>query len=208
MRFSEISSKLQSYKEELAEFSHQEVSLVSNQIRQTKLKEQKEPRLAGVLVLIYKKKGLPHFVLTQRHEYQGTHSNQISLPGGKFEESDANLEATALRETHEEIGVVLDNQGIIKLGDVYIPPSNFLMSPYVRVINSEIEFKSDEYEVKNIIEVPISDLINTALIQKPISELDSKSRVNFKTSVFMFGTHLVWGATAMVINELRNILLK
>ena len=207
MEFSEISSKLQCYKEELAEFSHQEVSLISNHIRQSKLKEQKEPRLAGVLVLIYKKNGLPHFILTQRHDYQGTHSNQISLPGGKYEERDENLEVTAVRETYEEIGVNLEKEGLVKLGDVYIPPSNFLMSPYVRVINSEIEFKPDEYEVKSIIEVPLSVLIRTKLIQKSISELDSNSKMKFKTSVFMFGTHLVWGATAMVINELRNILL-
>ena len=79
-----------------------------------------------------------HFVLTKRHVYEGFHSGQISFPGGKMEKEDANLEQTALRETEEEIGVPREAMQVFgSLTSVYIPPSGYIVHPYVSMLQEE-----------------------------------------------------------------------
>ena len=91
----------------------------------------KNPKKAAVLMLFYPKKGITHLALIVRNSYPGVHSSQIGFPGGKVEESDFNLEYTALRETHEEVGVHPEKVKIIKpFSEIYIPPSNFLVYPF------------------------------------------------------------------------------
>ena len=95
---------------------------------------------AGVMALFYPKHwNVTHLLLILRKTYTGVHSNQIAFPGGKLELTDADLQETALRETHEEVGVPTERVTIIKsLSKVYIPPSNFEVQPFVGLYGEQI----------------------------------------------------------------------
>ena len=119
----------------------------------------KNPKNAAVMMLFYPKNGRTHLVLIVRNSYEGIHSAQIAFPGGKYEIEDLNFENTALRETYEEIGVTLDLMEIIKsFTHIYIPPSNFLVYPFMGICKEEIVFIPDSTEVAKIIELPLSYL--------------------------------------------------
>ena len=91
-------------------------------------------------------------VLMLRNKYKGVHSNQISLPGGKVDRLDKSLKDTALRETHEEIGLHKDDIDIVgDLSSVYIPPSNFNVYPFIGYINTTPIFHPDPKEVSLIL---------------------------------------------------------
>jgi 8-oxo-dGTP pyrophosphatase MutT (NUDIX family) len=139
-------------------------------------------------------------VFIQRPTYDGAHSGQISLPGGRFEPADPSLEYTALRETYEEIGVPHDKVQVIgKLTDLFIPPSNFLVSPYVGVIAERPDFVIDRYEVEYVIEVDLEVFFNPSYcITK---ELQLRQGFSIKTPCYVVNGYTIWGATAMIIAE-------
>jgi len=171
-----------------------------------KFKNQKAAKTAGVLILIYPVNNVPHLVLTRRPTYDGHHSAQISFPGGKKEERDESFMHTALRETEEEIGVATKSIKIIgELSDLYIPPSNFKVYPFVGVSEIRPQFLKDPKEVDEIIELSIPDLLKDEILKS--KELKLAAGFNFETPYFDLHNHVVWGATAMILNELREILL-
>ncbi|MFZ9847927.1 MAG: NUDIX hydrolase [Flavobacteriales bacterium] len=172
-----------------------------------KFKNQKEAKTAGVLLLIYPVNNQPHLVLTKRPTYEGHHSAQISFPGGKREEKDENFAQTALRETEEEIGISASNITIIgELSDLYIPPSNFKVYPFVGVSYTQPHFIKGPKEVAEIIELSISELLREDIIKSKKMKL--AAGLNFNTPYFDIQNHVVWGATAMMLNELREIVAK
>ncbi len=160
---------------------------------------------AAVLVLFYPNiKNETCFLLTKRASYKGIHSAQISFPGGKTEKSDTNLKKTALRETQEEVGVQSSSVEIIReITDVYIPPSNFLATPFLGAVGKKPDFILN-HEVEKEIEVLLSDLLND----------ESMTTVNMNTSYmnnidvpcFKLNDHIVWGATAMMLSEIKELL--
>ncbi len=158
----------------------------------------------AVLILLYKKKGKIYFPLIQRHTYDGVHSGQISFPGGKVEPTDASIEATALRETEEEIGV---QSGLInvlgRLTDLFIIVSNFNVRPVIGYLNSPPKFKLDEHEVANVLEVSIEQLLNANLIKE--KRIEVKQGVFLTAPYFDFDGHHVWGATSMMLAELKVV---
>lgn len=165
------------------------------------------PRKAAVLMLIYPKNNQSHLALIVRNSYPGIHSSQIAFPGGKVEEYDESLEKTALRETHEEIGVSPDNVQVIRsFTEVYIPPSNFLVSPFLGYSSTEILFQLAPDEVAGIIELPIASFLDDSMITN-ISMSTSYAN-NIQVPAFQIKEHLVWGATAMMMNELKELLKK
>ena len=143
--------------------------------------------------------------LILRKTYNGVHSAQIGFPGGRVEASDVNLEFTAIRETHEEIGVLPEQITIIKeLTQVYIPPSNFTVQPYLGFSKKTPSFVLQEEEVDDLLEVSLLDFINDAnVVSKTVS---TSYNVDVEVPAFLLNGHIVWGATAMMLNEVKDLL--
>ena len=167
--------------------------------------EQKGARLAAVLALFYPDKhGNTTFLLTERAQYNGTHSAQISFPGGKMDPEDVNLEYTALREAEEEVATNPKTVQIIRsITKVYIPPSNFLVTPFMGISVKKPEFNSNE-EVASLIEVSLKDImVDSNIVEMPISTSYAK---NINVPCFYLNNRVVWGATAMMLSEIRELL--
>ena len=167
--------------------------------------ELNEAKKSGVLVLFYAKEGVPHLVLMQRPKYEGTHSGQISFPGGKYEETDKDIRHTALREANEEVGILIEDVDVIgKLTDVYIPVSKFYVSPMIGFIDYHPQFRIDTYEVEELIELRLSDL--TSIVELEFTKIKFSNNTVAKVPSFVFGDKVIWGATALMLNELRHML--
>lgn len=167
--------------------------------------DNKDPRMAAVMMLFYPKHGMTHLVLIVRNAYEGVHSGQIAFPGGKWETEDLDFSATALRETEEEVGVSIDVMEIIRpFTPMYIPPSNFMVHPYFGICKEEICFVPDPTEVSSIIELPLSVFLNDKIIIE--ARLTTSYAKNINVPAFDIEGHVVWGATAMMLSELKEVL--
>lgn len=160
---------------------------------------------AAVMMLFYPKNNKTHFALIKRNSYPGVHSSQIAFPGGKVEKEDKNLVQTALRETHEEIGVHPDLIQVVRsFTTVYIPPSNFLVHPFLGFSEHEIQFVLQADEVAGIIETPLAILLDDTIITNKIIETSYSKSIDIPA--FQIYEHTVWGATAMMLSELKDML--
>lgn len=165
------------------------------------------PKSAAVMMLFYPKKGYTHLVLIVRNSYEGVHSAQIAFPGGKFELNDESFQNTALRETHEEIGIPPESIEIIMaFTNLYIQPSNFMVYPFLGICREEINFIPDSNEVASIIEFPLSDFLNDELVVSV--KLSTSYAADIAVPAFKINEHIVWGATAMMLSELKEVLKK
>ncbi len=163
---------------------------------------------SAVLALFYPDINMfTKLALILRKPYNGVHSGQISFPGGKVEINDINLEHTALRETNEEIGVESNEVEIVKeLTSVYIPPSNFAVKPFLGFIDKTPKFKLQQDEVDKLIEVSLQDLItDTNVVKESVS---TSYKLKLKVPAFVFHGHVVWGATAMMLSEVKDLIKK
>ncbi len=164
-------------------------------------------RLASVLMLLYPKNGKVHLVLIVRNSYDGVHSAQVAFPGGKHEKDDLDFSYTALRETYEEIGIDPSKIKIIKpFTELYIPPSNFLVYPFLGISKEPLDFILDPVEVAQIIEIPLMLLLNNEIL------VNKKQITSYSNEIFVPGfninEHIVWGATAMILSELKEVLIQ
>ncbi|MBI1184433.1 NUDIX domain-containing protein [bacterium] len=165
----------------------------------------KAHKLGAVLILLFPLENKACFPLTQRHQYKGVHSGQVSLPGGKYEAQDRNLMATALRETEEEIGVEPSKIEVIgALSTLYIPPSNFLVHPYIGFTKEKPHMKKDDFEVHELFETDLETLLHPQTVQHTRVKIAEGLRIN--TPYFNLNNKIVWGATAMILSELKEIL--
>ncbi len=161
---------------------------------------------AAVLVLLYRDIESVKLCFIKRAEYEGPHSGQISFPGGIHEVSDLNLEATALRETAEETGV---NSGDIEvlgsLSPITIPVSGVEVYPFCGTIPYPPKFEPDPVEVQYILSVPLEEFFNSDCLRQEKWELGE-----FLTEVpfYFFEDHKIWGATAMILSEFLEIILR
>jgi 8-oxo-dGTP pyrophosphatase MutT (NUDIX family) len=169
--------------------------------------KEKNPKIASTLLLLYPKDYEIFFCLIERQEYEGTHSNQISFPGGK-NESGETIKQTAIRETHEEVGVETLSVNIIgELTQVYIPPSNYLIHPFVGYCDFAPKFKPNSREVKNIIEVNIKELYKKEVIKrKKMTFKKNGNNVDYDVPYLDLNDKLVWGATSVILNEFRKLI--
>ncbi len=169
-------------------------------------KQSKTGKRAAVLILFYpSENNKTNFVLILRKTYKGVHSAQVGFPGGKWEKGDKDYQATALRETKEEVGVSEDSISVYKkLTEIYIPPSNFFVQPYIGTTNEKPTFVPQEEEVEAIIEVPLVEFMDEAT--KITKTLTTSYAKEIKVPAFLLQNHVVWGATAMMLNEVREML--
>ncbi len=179
---------------------------VQNQMRARRVsgaaisfKHEGPPREGGVALLLFQDGGEWYFPLIKRKQYPGIHSGQISLPGGKLEQGDKNLIDTALRESREELGVDISNQQVIgRLSELYIIASHFNVIPVVAALPSSPRIMADEREVDQVIMASVGHL----LLKETRKEKDLLVRgYDIRAPYFEVGDQVVWGATAMIINE-------
>lgn len=162
-------------------------------------------KVSAVLIFIYpNKQNEPSFLLIERPTYDGHHSAQIALPGGKAEPFDFSIKATALREFSEETGCVESPSVIGKCTPVYIPISKFVVHPFVGYLNYKPNFTPDAREVAQLIECPIATLVDPSNVKETI--VTPIENVSFKTPYFDLENKIVWGATAMILNEFKVVL--
>ena len=160
------------------------------------------PKESAVMILLYKLNDRLCFPLILRPEYDGVHSRQIGLPGGQKDKTDKDLIETALRETYEEIGANVNHINVLgALTEIYIPPSNFLVKPVVAYYDPVSEFKADETEVSRIFTSSLDELIDLNIEKREIFIRHQKNKTS--VSCFMIEEEIVWGATAMILSELR-----
>ena len=208
MDFSDFLKYVPKIKQEklLAEEAHLKMVPIERILEVEKLNiPSNNPRKAAVMMLIYPKNNKSHLALIVRNTYPGVHSAQIGFPGGKVEIEDESLTHTALRETHEEIGIHPDKIEVIKtFTAVFIPPSNFIVAPFLGISHAELEFTEQEEEVAGIIEFPLLDFLNDNTIVNKI--MDTSYGNNIEVPTFKINEHYVWGATAMMMSELKEVL--
>ena len=167
-----------------------------------------KPVKSAVLVLFYEKEDGIHVVLILRKKYHGIHSGQVSFPGGKQDQADKDLEYTALRETEEEVGIKKENIRLVgQLTDLYIPPSNYLVQPFVGYLEQAPLFNPDPKEVEEVIEAPLALLMDDGIIGKKKIKVSARN-LKIKYPYFDVKGHTVWGATAMMLSELKEIIQK
>ncbi len=171
-----------------------------------KAKEAKTARKAGVLALFYPSKdNETYLILILRKTYNGVHSDQVGFPGGKFEKGDGSILETALRETEEEIGIPKNEVSILKqLTEIYIPPSNFFVQPFLGITRATPKFVAQEDEVEALIEVPLTHFMDDSVIIT--KRLTTSYATNIEVPAFNLNEHVVWGATAMMLSEVREML--
>lgn len=161
------------------------------------------PRPGSVLILLYEERGKIMFPLTKRPDYLGAHGGQISLPGGKAETGETRIE-TALREAEEEIGVPASQIEIVgELTEFFVIPSNFLITPVVGYLRGSPEFIPDSKEVKKIINASVEDLLQVDAVHT--KEILAAKMFPMMAPHFEVENEVVWGATAMMINEFRMV---
>jgi 8-oxo-dGTP pyrophosphatase MutT (NUDIX family) len=165
-------------------------------------------KLAGVMALFYPKGNQWQMVLIERQSFdvRDQHKGQISFPGGKFDITDADLSITATRETEEEIGVFAQHIKLLgALTPLYISVSNFHVFPFIGVLDFAPVFKPQITEVKEIIEIPMLDLLNPQNQKLSAIQLH-KDFVLSDVPSFNFKEKIIWGATAMIISEIADLI--
>ncbi|MDJ1471912.1 CoA pyrophosphatase [Cytophagaceae bacterium DM2B3-1] len=173
---------------------------------QLNFKTDGKTRQGAVCILFYQKQGIWHLPLIVRPEYDGTHSGQVAFPGGKVEETDPTYVATALREMHEEIGVPTDSVQILgALTPLLVIASNFMVHPFVGITSEAPVFIPDSREVAKIIEVPLPDLLDDN--RRSAKEIQVRG-FSLWAPYFDLEGQTVWGATAMMLSELIEVLKK
>lgn len=174
-------------------------------IRQQK-KAMKTAKQAGVMALFYPdREQNTRLILILRKTYKGVHSAQVGFPGGKLEADDPSIEYAALRETFEEVGVPLEMITVLKqMTSLYIPPSNFTVYPFLGIANESPKFIKQDDEVEDLIEVNFNDFINDKYVTSQMIMTSLNQQV--EVPVFKLNGHTIWGATAMMLSEIKDLL--
>lgn len=168
--------------------------------------EKKKPNHAAVMAVFYPGlKKETKFVLILRKTYKGVHSNQVGFPGGRVEAEDLDLMHTALRETEEEVGIPRQEVEVVReLSRLYIPPSNFWVYPFIGVMQRTPVLVPQEEEVESVLEIELKDfLCDSCLTTQTLSTSYAKE---IEVPAFLLSGHVVWGATAMMLSEMKDIL--
>jgi 8-oxo-dGTP pyrophosphatase MutT (NUDIX family) len=178
--------------------------------RKTELEAAKEAmqfaKKSAVMILLFHEGEKLKVVFIRRSFYVGIHAGQMAFPGGRFEESDVTVEETAFREIEEEIGITRDKIELLgRISDIYVPPSNFLISVFVGYLSEKPFYTPDEREVAEVIEVDFEDFLKPENIA--VKDFHVPSVNHAVTAPYYQTTHCdIWGASAMVVSELVDML--
>lgn len=158
---------------------------------------------SAVLILLFPKDENVHFFLTERTHTVEFHKGQVSLPGGAQEENES-LEKTAVRETHEEIGVDPNDVEIIgRLTPLFTPVTGFMIHPFIGFSNHEPKTAIQKNEVASLHTVSLEEFLNDSCEKQ---EERSIKDIAVDVPFFQFRTVQVWGATSMILSEFKSIL--
>lgn len=165
----------------------------------------KNARKSAVMALFYPNaEGETYLILILRKTYKGVHSAQVGFPGGKLEANETYQQA-ALRETEEEIGVKQVAITILKeLTQLYIPPSNFYVIPFIGIVENTPKFVKEVAEVEALLEVNLDDFLNPKNITTKMVTTPNGLKVS--VPAYNLKNQLVWGATAMMLSEVIDLL--
>jgi len=159
---------------------------------------------SAVLIFLYPENGTIRTVFILRTDYNGVHARQVSFPGGRLENSDHDIIETALREANEEVNIDHNKVRILgKLSDLYIPPSNFLVTPIVGCSQNKPDFVPDPSEVDEIIEADLAVIFDKNFLKNKIINVRG---YEIEAPYFDINGYVVWGATAMMLSELKDVI--
>lgn len=160
---------------------------------------------AAVLILVCTGAGEPRVVFTERTHQVEHHKGQVSFPGGACDDEDDSPEATALRETFEEIGV--DPKDVRLLGqlDDMVTVSNFRVTPFVGAVKCEkpYEYRVNDDEVATVVEVPLGHLLDEQNMELEVRQHNGREVL---VPAFAYNGHRIWGATARMLHQLIELL--
>ncbi|MFZ9027859.1 MAG: NUDIX hydrolase [Crocinitomicaceae bacterium] len=196
-------------KELPGEAAHFDVIPINRPISSKAIKEAEYYRESGVALILVEKDNKIQCILMKRSVHPGSpHSGQIALPGGKKEDFDLDLEETARRETMEEIGVQLEQDSLLgTLTPIYIPVSKFKVQPYIYHYTGKLDLRLDPLEVDDVFMFDIAILRKEDIIQRKEILLSQGYRQK-GVPYFDIENETVWGATAMILSEFRQLLLR
>ena len=159
---------------------------------------------SAVLIVLYPDKDKKiHFLLIRRTIYEGAHSNQVALPGGKKDFDDHSLTDTAIRETYEEVGIRIAKSSILKeLSPINIDISHYNIQPFVAFIDHKPNITLNPREVRETYSIPLEELLN----DKNVKYGEVQQKPDIKSPYFHLNEQIVWGATAKILSELKFII--
>jgi 8-oxo-dGTP pyrophosphatase MutT (NUDIX family) len=171
---------------------------------------QRELAHASVLLPLVMRDEL-HVLLTQRTSHLSTHGGQIAFPGGKADADDVDAVATALRETHEEVGIDASYIDVIGFMPTYLTGTQFIITPVVALLSPDFELHINTNEVAHVFEVPLSFLMNPANHHEHVFEWQGARRKWFSmpypdATAPNGKEHFIWGATAGMLRNFYRFL--
>lgn len=186
--------------------AHQEMIVGNRPLRLSDVNDIESYREAAVAIICFPFDSEIHVILTERTKYEGNHSGQISFPGGKMELSDQDLEAAARREAFEEIAWQLDSTNLIgELTQLVIPISKYVVTPFLYFTNSIQTFKPDPREVESVFHFPVNLLKDEHIKKKKTIDLGMGMKLK-DAPYFEINNQVVWGATAIILSELKAMI--
>ncbi len=160
-------------------------------------------RRAGVLLIFYPKNGEAHILFTKRSQEVAEHKGEISFPGGAYDTQDKTILQTALRESREELGLNVNEFEILgELDDVYVPPTRFLITPFVAFMNQPPKPKPSLLEISEVLEIPASELLNPSIFREEVREAAGMKR---QLQFYSYGQYVIWGATARILRQFLDL---
>lgn len=160
-------------------------------------------RRAGVLLIFYPKNGEAHILFTKRSQEVAEHKGEISFPGGAYDTQDKTILQTALRESREELGLNVSEFEILgELDDVYVPPTRFLITPFVAFMNQPPKPKPSLLEISEVLEIPASELLNPSIFREEVREAAGMKR---QLQFYSYGQYVIWGATARILRQFLDL---
>ncbi|MBM4340174.1 MAG: CoA pyrophosphatase [Deltaproteobacteria bacterium] len=171
--------------------------------RQRKVIQNPSLANAAVLVPLFNKGGNCHILFTKRTDLVKYHKGEISFPGGMLDEDDRSLERTALREAFEEVGLKEEDVQLIGALDDIVTITQFIVTPFIGLFRYPYPFKTSPVEIAELIEVPLSFLLNKEnFAEYEITRMGRKDVVY----AYRYGEHTIWGATARILKQFLEVI--